>query len=138
MGWTNALSSIISANTFIVIGGASNSGIFVYSGPPANGNLIGSWTGQAGTDPYRNPYPEGLNVSLGNITGTNFNVDGLDAGVFLYNGTPTAGNLIGSFAETAGTDPFGNTFTPGLALGVADNTEIQIRPDLGAILIYGS
>lgn len=42
--------------------------VFVYTSGGPSGSLIGSWAGQAGTDPYGNPYPAGLNV------GSNSNV----------------------------------------------------------------
>lgn len=35
-------------------------------------------------------------------------------GIFIYNGTPVLGNLIGSWATTAGTDAFGNTYPAGI------------------------
>lgn len=41
----------------------------VYSGTPASGNLIGSWSGAAGTDAFGNTYPAGLSVQQGVITG---------------------------------------------------------------------
>lgn len=43
--------------------------LFVYGSGGPVGALIGSWAGQAGTDPYGNAYPAGINVSLGSITG---------------------------------------------------------------------
>lgn len=43
----------------VVVAGA-NGGVFVYSGTPANGNLVASVAGMAGTDPYGNAYPEGF------------------------------------------------------------------------------
>ncbi len=76
-------------------------------------------------------------TAAGTITGATLVVDGAGSGVFLYSGMPSKGNLIGSLTEGAGTDPYGNTYTPGLALGIGNNTEMQLRPDLGAILIYG-
>jgi hypothetical protein len=42
-----------------VIGG---DGVFFYNGTPAAGNLTGSWAPAAGTDPYGNAYPEGLQI----------------------------------------------------------------------------
>lgn len=47
----------------------NTAGIFLYSGTPANGNLIGSWAGTAGTDAFGNVYPAGLSVAQGAITG---------------------------------------------------------------------
>lgn len=51
---------IIRAQYVIIFGTAG--GLFVYSGTPAAGNLIGSWAAAAGTDSYGNPYPAGLSI----------------------------------------------------------------------------
>lgn len=40
-------------------------------------------------------------------------VEGPGDGVFVYNGTPAAGNLVASTAAKAGTDQFGNAFLSG-------------------------
>jgi hypothetical protein len=45
-------------STEVVVQGATG-GIFIYSGIPATGNLIGSWAGNAGTDAFGNIYPQG-------------------------------------------------------------------------------
>lgn len=38
------------------------------------------------------------------------------AGVFLYQGTPAANNIVGSWTSSAGTDEFGNVYPAGLTL----------------------
>lgn len=48
----------------VVIVGTPYSGIFFYSPTPGAGNLVGSWTAQAGTDPYGNVYPAGINQQV--------------------------------------------------------------------------
>lgn len=48
----------------------------------------------------------------GTFKGTNFEIN--TSGIFLYSGTPAAGNLIGSDASIAGTDRFGNTYPAGV------------------------
>jgi hypothetical protein len=53
-------SGTLVARRIIVTTTGSNTGVFVYSGAPSAGNLIGSWTSSAGTDPYGNTYPAGL------------------------------------------------------------------------------
>jgi hypothetical protein len=63
-------------------------------------------------------------------------VSGANAGIFMYNGTPAFGNLVGSWTAQAGQDKYGNEYTEGINIGLISNTEIQIRPDLNAILIY--
>lgn len=59
MGWTNVASSVLTANTVIVIAGAPNAGVFVYSPSPGAGNLILSIAADAGVDPYGNTYLAG-------------------------------------------------------------------------------
>jgi hypothetical protein len=41
--------------------------ILVYSGVPASGNLIGSWSGSSGTDGSGNPYAQGLEIKSGGL-----------------------------------------------------------------------
>lgn len=82
MGWSNVAASIIEATTVIVVGGTPGSGVFIYSGTPTHGNLIGSWAGQAGTDPYGNSYPGGLAASEATI----------ENGVSLW--TDTSNNVV--------------------------------------------
>jgi hypothetical protein len=94
-------------------------GIFIYSPTPALGNLIGSWAAQAGTDPFGNSYPQGLNVTVGSITGTTFTGTNFilnSSGFFFYNGAPALGTLSTSIAPTAGTDTFGNVYPAGIGL----------------------
>jgi hypothetical protein len=50
----------------LIADGASGE-ILVYSGTPANGNLIGSWSGASGTDGFSNAYPLGLGVEQGGL-----------------------------------------------------------------------
>lgn len=55
----------------IVVVGTIYSGLFFYDPTPGAGNLVGSWTVQAGTDPYGNAFPPGLligNPSTGTPT----------------------------------------------------------------------
>lgn len=72
----------------------------------------------------------------GTFFGTDFELN--SNGLFFYSGTPASGNLIGSWAQTAGTDEFGNAYAQGICIGAVSNTEIQIRPDLDGIFIYSS
>lgn len=108
---------IVRAAEIIIIG--TGPAILVYNPSAGLGNLIGSWAGAAGTDPYGNSYPEGLNVTVGTISGTT--IDGTDyiinqSGAFWYSGTPAHGNLILSLAAAAGSDGFGNAYPEGLGV----------------------
>ena len=104
--------------TRIVIDGVRGA-IFVYEDGGPSGALIGSWASSAGTDPYGNAYPQGLNVSVGTISGVTFL--GLDwvlnsNGLFFYSGTPANGNLVASITQTAGTDSHMNAYQAGFFL----------------------
>lgn len=110
--WNNQLQSLV----IVTAPAGQYAGIFVYSPAPGLGNLIGSWAAQAGTDPFGNSYPQGLNVAVGSISGTTFtgvNFIINTSGLFFYNGTPALGNLLISVAPSNGTDRFGNIFYEG-------------------------
>jgi hypothetical protein len=117
-------------------------GIFVYAPTPGTGNLIGSWAAQAGTDPFGNAYPQGLNVKAGSISGTTFN--GTDFilnsnGMFFYNGTPALNNMILSIAQFNGTDALGNAYLSGFTSytsGPTNDTAISIPANSNVIQWY--
>lgn len=77
-------------------------------------------------------------TAAGSVTANTVIVDGAGDGVFIYNGVPANGNLILSIASTPGTDAYGNAYSgPGMCLSQPGSpNEIQLRPDLNAILIY--
>jgi hypothetical protein len=52
--------TVIEGAHFIAFGQQGE--ILVYTGTPASGNLIGSWSGAAGSDDESNPYPIGLGL----------------------------------------------------------------------------
>lgn len=127
--WSNQLQDLI------ILSAAQSgfSGFFVYSPAPGKGNLIGSWAAAAGTDPYGNHYPEGLDVNVGSITGgtisgvtiegstfsgTDFVIN--SNGFFFYNGTPAAGNPPLVWISQSSADPFGNAVAPN-GVGVYNN-----------------
>ena len=112
----------------------NTSGIFIYSGTPANGNLIGSWAGSAGSDGFGNTYPQGFSISKGSISGSIFL--GVDfilnvSGFFLYSGTPANGNLIMCWAVTSGTDQFGNAYPAGITIGNNVNPQVNMQSSGG-------
>jgi hypothetical protein len=55
MPWSNQAVSLV-----VIIAGGGFTGLFVYSGAPATGNLIASVAAVAGTDPYGNVYNAGV------------------------------------------------------------------------------
>jgi hypothetical protein len=79
-------------------------------------------------------------TAAGSITTNTVVVKGSGDGVFVYDGIPGPGTLVVAIASMAGTDGFGNDYSgPGIAVsaaGAAGKNEIQIRPDLNAVLIY--
>lgn len=54
-------------------------------------------------------------------------------GLFIYNGPPALGNLIGYWTENAGTDQYGNLFIEGLSVGAptSSSPQVQIIPSAG-------
>lgn len=139
-GWSNTTN-----RRLVVVEGSVYTGLFFYQPTAAAGNLVGSWTAEAGEDPYGNAYPAGINVTIGAITGTTISgatITGStitggtitggtflgtdfiinDKGIFFYSGTPAAGNLIGSIANTSGSDTFGNAFPLGMQWNTATGT----------------
>jgi hypothetical protein len=58
MGWS---SQAVIAQQVVIEGSAD--GLWVYNGAPAAGNLLLSIAAAAGTDPYGNTYPQGLNLN---------------------------------------------------------------------------
>jgi hypothetical protein len=70
----------IEGGQFIAFGTSGE--ILVYSGTPALGNLIGSWSAAAGADGQGNPYPAGLFVAQGGISGLNVNSCSIASGSF--------------------------------------------------------
>lgn len=65
----------------------------------------------------------------GTFNGTDFVMD--SSGLFFYNGTPEAGNLILALAPAAGSDQFGNNYSQGLTVGAAGSEEQIVMGVLG-------
>lgn len=95
-------------NDFII----NSDGIFIYSGTPAAGNLIGSWTAASGTDAFGNAYQAGL--TLYSSQGT-------------INFTDSGGDVIATWTDTVngsvidigvGGGAAGQHFTPPTTGGV--------------------
>jgi hypothetical protein len=61
----------------------------------------------------------------GEFMGTDFVIN--QSGIFLYSGTPAAGNLVGSWASVSGTDDFGNAFLAGLSAGNETTRQLLLR-----------
>lgn len=131
--WSNQLVSLV----VVTAPPGQYAGIFVYSPAPGPGTLIGSWAAQAGTDPYGNAYPQGLNVTTGSISGVTFKGNNFlinNSGMFLYSGTPALGNLIASITNAAGTDANGNAYLEGItSYEIAPSPNIAVQMDLGQI-----
>lgn len=73
----------------------------------------------------------------GTFLGADFIIN--SAGLFLYNGTPALGNLVGSWAITAGTDSFGNAYRAGLNVDATTGTSyLQLLPGNPAVMAVGT
>jgi hypothetical protein len=53
------------------------------------------------------------------------------SGFFIYSPAPGPGNLVASFAASAGTDPYGNMYPADLTIGLNTKTQIQIASNGG-------
>ncbi len=105
------------------------SGLFVYNGAPANGNLIASIAAGSGTDPYGNSFEAGISsynepfglatvitaASVQLFSGVNLLEVLNNSGFFLYSSGAAAGNLTYSVTHTSGTDPYTNTYLEGVS-----------------------
>lgn len=161
MGWQAIYAAFAQIGTTIINSG----GIFVYNGTPAFGNLLVAIVNFTGTDSFGNAVVEGLNVDVGvisgtsisgstitgtaisggTITGTTINGSTVNAGdtiinaagVFVYSGTPAAGNLIVSIARLPGADAFSNNYLGG---GVTsyDNSSLLALNHTGGVLQWYS
>jgi hypothetical protein len=96
--------------------------ILVYSGSPALGNLIGAWSGAAGTDPQTNPYPLGALAQALTLQNLSSAPGGFAGASVLYsdaNGRLKFANAAGAIAivdrSVVNVSQFtvGNTATPG-------------------------
>lgn len=80
------------------------------------------------------------NAEFNNLTvrgvfnGSNFTIN--SSGIFMYNGTPAAGNLIGSWTSASGTDSFGNNYNAGFSIYQGASTQYLI--DTSGNLTVGS
>lgn len=70
-------------------------------------------------------------VIRGTFKGTDFELN--SNGLFFYNGTPAAGNLILSIASAAGTDEFGNSYLAGFTSTNLSGGEPQVNLFTGGI-----
>jgi hypothetical protein len=77
------------------------------------------------TGPWTNP-PDPTVIIVGG--------SGTFTGVFVYDGTPGAGNLIASVTNANGTDPFGNAYLKGITSYGTDGSYTQIA-EFGASVI---
>lgn len=80
-------------------------------------------------------------TATGAVTATVVIAEGPGSGTFVYDGAAGPGTLVVSIASMAGTDAWGNTYSgPGISVSApglgGGKNEIQVRPDLNAILIY--
>lgn len=106
-------SNAIVVAQFVII--TNSGGWFIYSGTPGLGNPPIIWaSGGSLVDPYGNALPYQFGITG---TGTFQATDTLitPAGIFVFSGTPATGNLLLSFAPSAGTI-LGNAYNAGAFL----------------------
>lgn len=116
MGWTSQFFT-----TIIIEGNTPNTGIFIYNGSPASGNLIGSWAAFAGTDNFGNSYPAGINVFQGQLTGVGIN-----------QATITGGSIFNAALQAC------SLTNPSIAGGTISETTIILDSGGGVVFGYTS
>lgn len=79
-------------------------------------------------------------TASGAVTANTVVVAGSGDGVFIYAGAPGPGTLVVAAISASGTDQYGNPYHgPGIDVIVPGGAnEIQVRPDLGAVLLYAT
>lgn len=92
-------------NDFIL----DSSGLFIYSGTPANGNLIASIAPAAGTDAFSNPYQAGI-TTYSQAGAASINM--LDSDVTLIASNGTVANLFSGTDAGLSLTPAGGTWNP--------------------------
>ncbi len=97
---------------------------------------------QTGWAIYANGDAYFFNVTAtGAVTATSVIVQGAGDGVFIYDGAPGPDTLVVSAASMSGADKYGNEYSgPGISLSIPGGAQnvIQLRPDLGAMLVYAA
>lgn len=116
MGWTAQYFT-----TVIIQGNTPNTGLFIYKGAPGNGTLIGSWTANAGVDPFGNTYPAGINVFAGQLSNVTMTTPAITGGTIL-NMLITASNIV----------------NPSISAGTIRETIITFDSGGGALFGYTS
>lgn len=96
--------------------------------------------GRGGTPPRPVNAPAGPTGGIGvqaGVSGLVLRINqlvifGTGEGIFVYNGTPASGTMVGSWAGTAGTDAYGNSYPAGLSVGSPDGTsQVQLITGVG-------
>lgn len=88
--------------------------------------------GTSGWNIARDGSAEFNNLAIrGTFNGTDFIIN--SAGIFLYSGTPAAGNLVGSWVTVAGSDAFGNAYPAGFNVSSALGGGVTIDPSDGIL-----
>ena len=99
MGWSNVASAVLTANTVIVTADAAGTGVFVYSGTPATGNLVASITATSGTDPFGNGFTAGFSSYaagglLANVNNAKVILSEPGGRAITLNANPNAGTAV--------------------------------------------
>jgi hypothetical protein len=118
---------VITGGTLVIDG--TSGGVFVYSGVPALGNLIGSWAGSAGIDAEGNSYLANFASYGPNGSYININTDGTEIAI-LFNPPSvthqTAGPEVFAFAQNAGLVNESNLFVITSGKNGGDDAALQL------------
>jgi hypothetical protein len=114
------VSGIVDATTIQAATVAAGN-LLIYSGTPAAGTLVGSFTSAAGTDAYGNSYPVGVAASQATFTGVSIGSSGID------------GSSI-----TGGTVTNASVGSPNITGGLMAETSIVFDQVGGELLVYAT
>jgi hypothetical protein len=120
MGWTSQV-----IEQLIIQAGAPNTGIFIYDGPPALGNLLASFTASAGVDPFGNVYDSGLQII------------GLPGVTNILTVTDTSGNTLFSVDGSGNINTVGNITVAGDIILAGSSLEGELLEFPLGIINYG-
>lgn len=123
-------SQYVIANQVIIEG--SNDGLFVYAGAPATGNLIVSAAAQAGTDPYGNAYPQGINVTQGRIgttSGARVVLDATSSQILMFNAGGAETGFWSAATQTLGLQSADGKAYQVFTINPFGQPEIDVNPD---------
>ncbi len=118
------VAGIVNATTITgaqLIADGTQGQVLIYNGVPGAGNLVGSWSGAAGTDAYGNSYPSGISATTGTFSGSGMTGADITASTF-DSGSVTSSSIS----------------NPAISGGTISETQITFDQVGGVLLVYST